>query len=87
MEYQIDCERAQRLKDAIDELAALLTVYWNTLCNNAEPLLQMDWELEDRYEMLRDATKLVRLLDLDIACYPLTESSVLLLDEEGNPLP
>jgi len=40
-----------------------------------------------RLQALKDATLLVHRLRLDIACYPLTDSAVIFLDSEGDPIP
>lgn len=41
---------------------------------------------EQRLQTLKDCTLLVRKLDLDIACFPLSDSAVLFFDADGNPL-
>lgn len=42
---------------------------------------------EQRLQALKDATLLVHHLRLDIACYPLTDASVVFLDSVGTPIP
>lgn len=46
----------------------------------------IDWDFSSRQELLEAATLLVRFLQLDIACYPLTEASVVFYDADGNEL-
>lgn len=41
----------------------------------------------ERLQALKDATLLVHKLRLDIACYPLTDASVVFLDSVGTPIP
>lgn len=41
----------------------------------------------ERLQALKDATLLVHKLRLDIACYPLTDASVVFLDSVGEPIP
>lgn len=40
-----------------------------------------------RLQALKDATLLVHRLRLDIACYPLTDASVIMLGSNGDPIP
>lgn len=41
---------------------------------------------EQRLQTLKDCTLLVRKLNIDIACFPLSESAVIFFDADGNPL-
>jgi len=41
---------------------------------------------EQRLQTLKDCTLLVRRLDLNIACFPLSESAAIMFDADGNPL-
>lgn len=80
----INAQKADRIKDEIDELASAIAVYWNTLVNDVDPPASMEWDLEDRHRLLFACTKIVRLSELTIACYPLSESAVYFLDENGD---
>lgn len=68
-----------KLKEIYDTLQALA---------ETEPLpSQVPMTDEQRLAALKDATLLVHSLRLNIACYPLTEASVLFLDSVGEPIP
>ena len=80
----IEC---QRIVDELSAMAAVMTVYYNTLINNLEPPPAMEFEYDDRKQLLKSSTLIVRLVDFDLACYPLTIASVVFYDENGNPVP
>lgn len=46
-----------------------------------------DLTLEEKTELLKECTKIVANLQLDLACFPLGYTTTILFDLEGNPLP
>lgn len=46
-----------------------------------------DLTLEEKTEVLKECTKIVANLNLDLACYPLGHTTTLLFDLDGNPIP
>lgn len=46
-----------------------------------------DLTLEQKTQMLKDCTKIVANLDLDLSCYPLGHTTTILFDLDGNPVP
>lgn len=47
----------------------------------------IDWSYEDRKQMLKDCTRIVANLGLDLACYPMGYTTTILFDQDGNPVP
>lgn len=84
---EIDCEKAQRIRDEVQDLADTINTFYMILCEGELPPEFTEFPLSDRYRMLKSATKIVAMLDLNIAAYPITESAVLLFDSAGNPIP
>lgn len=58
-----------------------------TLSEGEPPLEVIPLTDAQRLQALKDATLLVHKLRLDIACYPLTDASVVFLGSSGEPLP
>lgn len=83
----ITAVEAMRLYEAISELGVRLTPYYATLVDGMDPPAEMEFEYADRKEILKQCTMIVRLIDFDLACYPLTVSSVIFFDAAGNPIP
>lgn len=46
-----------------------------------------DLTLEQKTELLKQCTKTVANLDLDLSCYPLGYETTILFDLDGNPVP
>lgn len=72
-------ELVAELKGIYDSLAELL--------EGEEAPLETPLTDAQRLQALKDATLLVHRLRMDIACYPLTDASVLFLDSVGEPIP
>ena len=64
------------LQGQINELQECLDVYVELDC----PECCCAWFDEDRRDVLRQATIMVYLADLNLACYPLSESAVLFIE-------
>lgn len=79
--------QAVTFRGKLDYVALIFLPYYSTLVESLDPPATMTFEDEDRQEILKACTVMVRLLDLSLACYPLTDSSALLYDADGNPLP
>jgi hypothetical protein len=43
--------------------------------------------LDEKTDMLKLCTKIVANLNLDLACFPMGYTTVLLFDRDGNPVP
>lgn len=72
-------ELVATLKARIDEVAALF--------EGEDPPSLVELPYEERVAMLKEATLLIRRLELNIACYPTGYTTVLLFDMDGNPIP
>lgn len=83
---EIDCIHVATIESIINEIAATMTPYIAT-CGGLEPPPYQEFEYEDRKALLSAATRLVAMLGLTIACYPLTATSVIFFDENGDPIP
>lgn len=83
---EITCDDVDLIASIINDMAATMTPYIAT-CGGLEPPPSQEFEYSDRKDMLKHCTRLVRLLELSIACYPLTVTSVIFFDENGDPIP
>lgn len=70
-------ELVSQIKGIYDQLQELAT-------GGEDPPNVAELTLEERQQILKDCTLLVARLNLDLACYPLTASSVVFVDAEGN---
>lgn len=46
-----------------------------------------DLTLEEKTEVLKECTKIVANLQLNLSCYPLGLETTILFDQDGNPVP
>lgn len=46
-----------------------------------------DLTYEEKKEVLKECTKIVANLDLDLACFPMGWTTAVLFDRDGNPVP
>lgn len=83
---EIDCAQTAVLESIINEMAATMTPYIAT-CGGLDPPALQEFEYADRKSLLSAATRMVAMLGLNIACYPLTVTSVIFFDENGDPIP
>lgn len=72
-------ELVNSLKDELDELTALF--------EGEEPPSYVELPYEERKQILKDCTLIIRRLELDLACYPTGYTTVILFDMDGNPVP
>lgn len=72
-------ELVSQLKGIYDQLVEL--------AEGEDPPDVLEMTDAQRLQALKDATLLVHRLRLDIACYPLTDASVVFLGSNGEPIP
>lgn len=80
-------EICQSTLDSLKACTAALEAQWSELQEGIDFLIESEdpnecvvWFDEERRDILRQATILVYLAALDLACYPLSESAVLFVE-------